>query len=228
MNIWQAIDSFFYSKNMTKKAILYYLKMAFSLLVFVLVALLLYFGRQKFISWREMEAQKSLAEIITRLHEYKKGSSDTQALENFHQTIDIEQKKHSNSYIAPYFSVVKAEVFIIEENLPGALEALDDALVFQTDSVTKSIITTKRALLLLDMDPEQGIEKLKELASNKDNVVSDIAQFYLGRYYWVQNDIDAATKVWRDFVDEQSQYRISQSPYTVEVKTLLSTLGIKS
>ena len=228
MNIWYVIDSFFYSKNVTRKVIMYYLKIV-SILVFVVLATLtLYFGQKTWISWREQEAQKSLAQIITRFHEYQGGTIDSATLHELHQTIDTEKARHSSSYLAPYFATMQAEVFIKEGNLSQAVKMLDDALLVQTDSVTKSMLTTKRALLLLDIEPEQGITQLKELIKNKENAIADIAQFYLGRYYWVNNNIDEATKIWNELVDTQSQHRIAHSPYAAEVDMVLTSLGAKS
>jgi len=228
MNIWRAMDSFFYNKNATNKIISYYLKIASYFVLIILAVLLLYFGQQKWISWREEAAQKALAQIITRFQEYKDGPVDIAALQELHSTIEVEQERHRNAYIAPYFANMRAEVFIKEGKLQEAVKALDDALAFKTDPVTQSIFATKRALLLLDVEPTKGIEQLKELISNEENVVPDIAQFYLGRYYWVHNDIEEAKKIWNTFVLDQSQYRISQSPYASEANMLLTSIGAKS
>lgn len=228
MNIWHIMDSFFYSKNATKKVIFYYLKWVSYFLLIILVALFLYFGQQQLISLRETAAQKSLAQIITRFREYQDGTLDEATLGEFHKTIEIEQEQYQNSFIAPYFANIQAEVFIKEGKLSEAVQVLDAALLLSNDPITQSILATKRALILLDFNPDIGIKQLKELITNEDNVISDIAQFYLGRYYWVHNDIDSAKEIWNNFVANQSQYRISQSPYANEVDMMLSSLGIKS
>lgn len=228
MNIWHVIDSFFYSKNVTRKAIMHYIKIALAFVFVILAVLVLYFGQKTWINWREQEAQKSLAQIITRFHEAQEGKIDLTKLHELHETIEIEKERHRSSYLAPYFITIQAEIFIKEGRLSDAVKALDSAISFQTDPVTKNMLETKRALLLLDVDPEKGITQLKELIENRENSISDIAQFYLGRYYWVHNNIDEATKIWNELVNTQSQYRIAHSPYAAEANMALTSLSAKS
>ena len=61
------------------------------------------------------------------------------------------------------------------------------------DSPVLPLYKTKRALMKLDM-PEaakqaEGLEELRQLAADKTNKNSDVAQYYLGLYYWARNDL---------------------------------------
>ena len=84
----------------------------------------------------------------------------------------------------------------------------------------------EKALIQLDSADESlkssGLDTLKNLASDQHNTYRDSAQFYLGRYYWAMDEVDAARTVWQQLVDEQHDEKLAPSPWVHYVQDKLN------
>jgi predicted negative regulator of RcsB-dependent stress response len=68
---------------------------------------------------------------------------------------------------------------------------------------------TRLALLYCDVQKvQEGVALLQELAHTDKNNQKDMAQFFLGYYYWSTNDVTQAKQVWQILIDAQKD----QSP----------------
>jgi hypothetical protein len=70
----------------------------------------------------------------------------------------------------------------------------------KSSSPLYTLYATKRALIAIDLGKEEGLEQLKTLGYDENNKQRDVALYYLGLYYWSNNDIDGARQVWETLV----------------------------
>jgi predicted negative regulator of RcsB-dependent stress response len=228
MNIWRMFDSIIYGKYSIQNLFYRYARLVFSIFMIFLLLFSLYFGRKKWIMWREQSAQLSIAHLMERLQNYQNGTLEKSDIVELHEKIAAEQTKHKDSSLFPYFGALQAQVFVQEGRLDEAAESLEESISFNENAITYHQLRTTQALILLDTKPEKGIELLEELIADKKNLIKDVAQFYLGRYYWVHNDIERASVIWNELLQDQAEHRMSPSPFKAEVQTALSALISKS
>jgi hypothetical protein len=71
--------------------------------------------------------------------------------------------------------------------------------------------------MLLDTDDssmqERGKSALLSLMQDEDNRYKDIAFYYLGRFYFVNDQLDSAQKIWKELVDSQHMEQAAYSPW---------------
>jgi predicted negative regulator of RcsB-dependent stress response len=225
MNIWRMFDSLIYGKNSLDTLFYRYLKAILVIFVVFLLFFGLYFGRKQWISWRDQAAQKSLAKMSKRLKKYQDGTLDTSGIIELHAKIAAEKEQFSQATIAPYFLALQAQVFVQEGKLDQAAETLKSAIAMTENVIIKSQLETARALILLDEAPEQGIVVLQDLIAHEENPLRDVAQFYLGRYYWTHDNVELALVIWKDFLQEQAGHGVSQSPFRPEAEQAVKSLN---
>ena len=193
-------------------------------LALAVLAVVLYFGQKLRVSWREQNAQYAYAQVQDFLIAQQKELGTTQ-LDAVIEKIDAAYYQNSSSYLAPYFLNLKADVLLSQGNREQALQILGDLINTVDYSMPGELVRTKHALLLLDAGNEQeGIAKLEGLATSTHNQVKDIAQFYLGRYYWVTGHEHKAKQIWQTLVEEQRVHRISPSPWAQQARQAIEPL----
>lgn len=227
MNFWHMIDSFFYVNKQTKKLIGKIAQSVFFIILITFIIFAGYFGYKQYIFKKEAVAQQSLAYVMTLFEDYSKSAQISQDL-NIINEIKKAQEEHKNSSLASYFSILLSKVYAQEEKTSESLQALEDGIELAKDSLTENMLKTNYALLMLDSNDSElqknGLATLKELIEDKENPIRDIAQFYLGKYFWINNDLQAAKIIWQEFLDEQAEHRMSPSPFVPEVELSLSSL----
>lgn len=189
--------------------------------VFLLLTLL-YFGQKQWVSWRERSAQIALATLLKHTKtELKKENRDYARIL---KEIEQEYVRHKNSYLAPFFLNLKSNVLVKAGDFRQALDVIDDALLVASDPILFHVLKTKRALMYIDFsssDQSEGIAELILLAEKEDNPIRDMAQFYLGRYYWIQGNAERAKAVWQPLIETQSEHRIAPSPFIFSVERVV-------
>ncbi len=201
-----------------------YAKYAGYIVFATVIAIGLYFGQRQWIVYREQKAQYALSQILDNFADHQKNKDvDWDA---FIRDVDDAYAQNVSSYLAPYFLNMKVEALLKQEKQKEALSILEDIVSLVDHSITGELLRTKKALLELDMgNIESGIAQLQKLAASEHNKVKDVAQFYLGRYYWISGKDEDAREVWEQLIEEQRVHRISPSPWMKEVKNLLETIA---
>lgn len=170
-----------------------------------------YYSNQK-----ETAAQVAFAESMQIYHEAMQGKSDIWAHVEMKCTTDYDRYKKSS--VAPYFLVIKADALAQQGKMADACGIYESVIsALPKDSPVLPLYKTKRALMRLDM-PEatvqsQALEELRQLANDKTNKNNDVAQYYLGLYYWARNDLATALNIWKDLVVSQASERLASSPW---------------
>ena len=68
----------------------------------------------------------------------------------------------------------------------------------------------------------EGLEELRQLATDTTNKNNDSAQYYLGLYYWAHNDLTTAINTWKELVASQAHERLAASPWASLAKEKLA------
>jgi len=180
-----------------------------------------------YVVYREQAAQNALAQYVQEYYQIEDGQqADWQRMAELFQ---LGSEQQSNSYLAPYFLLFQVEALLRENKKEEALTVMDKLVEKSVHSPLLPLFKTKSALIKLDELDEvvqkSGLEELEELAENKKNKFRDTAQFYLGSYYWVNNSIVQAQKIWQTLVDDQYKEKLAPSPWVDLVKKKLEHIA---
>ena len=136
---------------------------------------------------------------------------------------------NAGSHLAPYFTAYEVDALLKLDKKTEALAALD-ALIASLSSSNPliNLYKTKRALLKFDMDDanlqESGLKELQQLTQDKKNHERDMAQFYLGLYYYGAENVAEAKKVWQELVEQFIDVKKS-SPWAQQAAQKLDALA---
>ncbi len=194
--------------------------------VVALVAFLvvLFFARKLWMINREQSAQYDFSALMTEFEtvSHEKDPQWSSLLEKF----ETQYKKHSSSSLLPYYLGYKVQILLAQDKKEEALVALDKMITDLSGSPLIALYEMERALIQLDVDDaklnEIGLDTLKTLAQDKDNMHRDGAQYYLGRYYWANNQVADARAIWQQLVDEQRDEKMAPSPWVDQVQQQLA------
>ena len=196
----------------------------FFMITSVLVVLIaLFFTHKLWVAKREQSAQYDFSALITEYESMSREKDPQWAvlLDKFEKNYE----KHSRSSLLPYYQGYKVNILLKQGDKSIALATLDSMIADMQSSPVVALYEMERALIRLDSADAAmqvaGLESLKALADDTTNMFRDSAQFYLGRYYWATEQIDAARIVWQQLVDEQRDEKIAASPWTGQVQELL-------
>ena len=173
---------------------------------------------------REQAAQYDFSALMT---EYEAVSQDANPewdvlLSKFEKNYE----KHARSSQLPYYLGYKVRILLHQNKKDEALALLDSIIADIPGSPILSLYQMEKALIQLDSSDEtlkiSGLDTLKNLASDQQNAYRDSAQFYLGRYYWAMDEVDAARTVWQQLVDEQHDEKLAPSPWVHYVQDKLN------
>jgi predicted negative regulator of RcsB-dependent stress response len=194
--------------------------------VFAFVALLvvLFFAHKLWVINREQSAQYDFAALMTEFETISRDKDPqwSALLEKF----ETQYQKHANSSFLPYYLGYKVQILLAQDKKDEALLTLDKMITDMPGSPIIALYEMERALVQLDVVDaklnEVGLETLKTLAHDKDNMYRDSAQYYLGRYYWAHNQTADARTIWQQLVDEQRDEKMAPSPWVQEVQAQLA------
>lgn len=173
---------------------------------------------------KERAAQYDFSALMT---EYETMSQDKDPEWNaLLEKFENNYAKHSSSSLLPYYLSYKVRILLNQDKKEQALETLDTMITSMPGSVMLSLYEMERALIQLDSADESvkttGLNTLVSLSTDLSNKNRDSAQFYLGRYYWANNDTDAARAIWQQLVDEQHDEKLAPSPWVHQVQDKLN------
>lgn len=195
----------------------------FMALSVLMVLMVLFFTHKLWVTKREQAAQYDFSALITEydLMSREKNPQWAPLLDKFEKNY----AKHSSSSLLPYYQGYKVNILLKQGDKDAALAVLDSMITDMQSSPIVALYEMERALIRLDSADAAmsvvGLNTLKSLADDANNMFRDSAQFYLGRYYWAMNEINSARVVWQQLVDEQRDEKIAASPWVGQVQELL-------
>lgn len=191
------------------------------------IALLIaaFLGYRWHLTSREQIAQAQFEESISRYNQAK----NSEEFESVAAELKSAHDQNSSSSIAPYFTAYEVDALIKLGKHDEAIKALDSLIASLSSSNPMiNLYKTKRALIKIDNKEEQikqaGLAELETLAHDTKNKNRDEAQFYLGLYHYVADNMELAKKAWQELV-EQSVESKNPSPWSEQAKSRLETLA---
>lgn len=166
-------------------------------LAIVLLAGLAYMGYKYHYRGVQRAAQKDFAQAMQTYNEAVTGQAKKENIWNeveFAFKTGYEQNKSSS--FAPFFLAYQSEALLKLNNKEEAYKVLTQAIdSMKSKSPFSYFYQVKQALMQIDMNQEEnGVKHLQNLANDTNNQFTDLANYYLGEYYWSKNDISNAQK----------------------------------
>ncbi len=129
-----------------------------------------------------------------------------------------------SSTLSPYFLAYQMQALIEQNKYDEAYEILKDAVnKIKKNNLFYYLYQTTLALFEIDNNETQvGLDHLVQLASDKNNPFNDMANFYLGEYYWSINNLEKA-KQYFEIIDSQDSK--NESPWINAAKEKLKQLS---
>jgi hypothetical protein len=176
---------------------------------------------------QESTTQKALGECM---YAYQAALQDKdESWSNVAMLFNVGYEQHSSSSLAPYFLIFYADALLKQGKRYEALEKLDEAIkTVPPDSPLLFLYKTKQALIKMDDEGavrDEGLQELKLLAENEENKNRDMALYYLGLYYWAQDNVKEAQVIWQKLVNDfLTHEKIGSSPWAVLANTKLEQI----
>lgn len=186
-----------------------------------------YFGYRMYVNNREQMAQKIFSDYLQDYQAAVQADSPSEWA-RIEQSLQYGFEQQSHTYMAPYFLALLAEAYVKQNKNDLAVATLAKAIDASKNDTIKQMYSIKRALIQIDSSDEsvqdQGLHVLIEESKTKNNF-TDMALFYLGKYYWVKNSTDDAKKVWQQLVDMKWTDQSNTSAWVTEASTMLKQIG---
>lgn len=223
--ILKSIEEFFYEYGFN---IARYIR---SIMIAILAILVVgggYMGYRWYAVSKEQHAHQAIADYM-RDYQSAMNLNTLAEWQRVDGLLSLGYTHHKKTQIAPFFLMLRAEALLRQHNLIEAIAVLEQAVnALPLQAPMRPLFITKRALVLLDHPEEamqkEGLQELIKLARDKDNHYNDVALFYLGRYYWAQNNMQDAQKVWQELVDNSVMEQAYPSPWVKEAKNALKQI----
>ncbi|TET33673.1 tetratricopeptide repeat protein [Candidatus Dependentiae bacterium] len=192
-----------------------------------------YFGYRWYAASREQNSQLALAEHVQELQKVVAGSKDLMStqLAQLDASLSFDYRRHKSSATAPLFLLMQADVQIKQDRHVEAISTLQQVMnALPSTSPLRFLIKTKRALLQIDskddVTQQAGLQELMQLARDKENKQSDLALFYLGRYYWAHDKLDDAKTAWQELLNTPAYTQSFPSPWVYEAQEALTQMSL--
>lgn len=163
---------------------------------------------------------KALAMELLGIH---KGENTFTEWDDAELAFRIGYEQNKNSGIAPFFLAYQAQSLAHQGDYAKALSILDEAQKrFAKDVNWSYLFKITRSLMLFNSDQHSALESLRLLAYDEKNPLNDMALYYLGEYYYAQQDLEQAKKVFNDVVVKDTKNVLDiQSPWVELAKNRL-------
>lgn len=205
-----------------------YLKELLLLVVAVACLGLGYTGYQYWSRVQSCKAQRELNLCLSLFKDAAKADKDTM-WDRVAQSCDHAYSTYKKTDIAPLFLSYQADALWALGKKTDAIAIMKKAVAaLPVKSALVYMSKIKYALMLMDSEQaeeqQDGLHLLIDVARDEKNTHRDYALFYLGRYYWVNNQLDEAKKAWQDLIDMESPELQSRSAWAREAQKYLMTL----
>lgn len=123
--------------------------------------------------------------------------------------------QYSHSVLAPFFLIYQAQAMIKQDKSQEAREVLAKAVdAMSSSSPLYPLFKIKLALITMDTNAQEAVAQLQALANDTASHFNDAAAYYLGEYYWLNNEDAKAKEVWQKMIDAtKTDKKLGQSPW---------------
>lgn len=159
--------------------------------------------------------------------------SESEKWENVASACSEAYKSYSRTAFAPFFLVYQSEALLNIQKKEAALLVLKQAFGLFKGLVLRDFLRVKMALISMDCQDKElqqkGFEDLKRLAEDSDHAAHEQALYYLGLYYWNNNEFSLAKNYWQQMLVKYAQTDVrSGGVYTELVKPKLALITVEN
>jgi len=188
-----------------------------------------YVGYRYYVVSQEQDAHRSFVEYLETFQTAQQANVP-QEWERIIGLFESGYQQHKQRNVAPLFLAMKANAQLQLGQSVESINTLQQAIdVLPKKSKLFPLLATKQALMQLDSDDDAlskvGLAQLVSLARDTDNSLQDMALYYLGRYYWAQDQIEDAKKAWQDLEDSSWSDKAYPSPWVAQAQQTLQQLA---
>lgn len=163
----------------------------------------------------ERASQQALSELLL---EYNRSYHSPDLWNDVEVGARTAYKQYGKSAMAPYFLFIQAEALYQQKKTAEALNNIRTALSnISTSSPLFYLYKSKQASILLEQDNEveknQGLAELQELARNEKNPQQDKALYDLAHYYDKIGSYQQAEEARGQLLALKPQFKEIQSPW---------------
>ncbi|MBI2353013.1 hypothetical protein HYV11_02095 [Candidatus Dependentiae bacterium] len=211
--------------------------------VIILGATVGYFGHSYYVKKREERAFGALVEVVEffekaqmeAMQSEKKDTEqqhDVNAWQDTLAFIDALYEQNSNSYLAPYFMIFKAQV-ALQQGVPvdEVRTIFEKALLkMPKKSALYDLFNFKRVMMSFDSANEgtrnDALSELIVIAKDEKGYCFEEANYILGLYYLYQDDIDQARNAWKSILKETDSKILIPSSWVKLAQEKLETISL--
>ena len=198
-----------------------------------------YFLHQYWVRQREESAFVALQDVM---HAYTKAQQAVMSIahddmekiaqewESVEVLLEALEKEHAGSYLAPYFSLYRAQISLSKGEGADAARALVDRALGQMSSGSAMWNQVKLLHIRLSFDSTQddvkakALQDLQKMAASEKDIAWEEATYLLGVYHSSQGQEDAAHAEWQKIVDKANKDMVLSSPWLKLVQERLQII----
>lgn len=181
---------------------------------------------------KENKAQVAFSSALDEYHHlvYSSAPANDSRWEDAATHFKMVAQKHSGTVYGDFAQAFLADVDFHQDKLEESILLFEQWLTKNSEkNPLYYLYKTRLALVCFDSNQtEKAISMLQELSVNSKNKYQDMAQFFLGYYYWSQDDLAQAQKVWQTLIDANAQVAPEgRSPWASIVESKLRYIPSK-
>lgn len=197
-----------------------------------------YFLHKMYVQNRERQAFVALCEVVDSFmqSQYQVQNLDRvadrekimQAWSDTDILLDALYKENINSYLAPFFLALKADIIVQRDgNVDAALEILDSALdAMSKDSLVGSLYLMKRIKMGLDSKQAevrvQSLQQLIDLTRDEKSYIYQQSLYLLAQYYFSIAEENKAKALLNQLVQRADTSALIKSPWVLMAEEILN------
>jgi predicted negative regulator of RcsB-dependent stress response len=135
-------------------------------------------------------------------------------------------KRHSRSGLGAMFKLFYAEALLQVNRYPEALVIMKETVETVKSEELREVYRVKLSLMQLDNsrvdEINEGLERLKAMAFNQQNIAQSQALYHLGYYFWINKKFDEAKSYWQQFLVKFGD----QAGFAEQIKLVKSRLEL--
>jgi len=156
--------------------------------------------------WHRLNKQEKAQEAFAScMREYERAERDATLWPNAQLVFRLALEKNQNTNLTPTLLAYQAETLLHMNKPEEALASMTKAVEqLPASSDLYHLYATKQALMMIDSADqtvkEKGFALLTKVAHDTTNMTRDMALYYVGLYYWTQDELEKAGTVWSELL----------------------------
>lgn len=174
---------------------------------------------------KEQQAQVAFSHALDEYHLLvQSAGTDDSRWDDLVTSFKAVAQKFPNTVYGSFADVFVSDIALQKGSTEESIALLEEWIAKNSEKNSLYYLyKTRLALLYCDTQKVQdGVALLQELAALDKNKQKDMAQFFLGYYYWSTNDIAQAKQVWQLLIDgNKTQAPEGASPWAAIAESKL-------